>query len=115
MWRIAQVLSGIGFLIMLVAIGYGLAEGSFGTQGSVIIALTWGRISLIDLYVCFLLIWGWIAFREASWWRSLILLVLMLVFGALTASGYAFYALSTSGGDWRRFWLGRRFDSLLEA
>ncbi|GAB4576186.1 MAG: hypothetical protein Kow0077_31420 [Anaerolineae bacterium] len=105
---LAKILTAIGFVIMAVAIGYGLTNASFGTEGAVIVALTWGRITLIDIYTSFLLIWGWMVYREASWWRALILLVLMLVLGSLTATGYAFYALVTSGGDWRRFWLGRR-------
>jgi hypothetical protein len=104
----AKALTAIGFVIMAVAIGYGLTQADLGTEGAVIIALAWGRITLIDIYVAFLLIWGWMAYREASWWRALILLALMIVLGSLTATGYALYALVTSGGDWRRFWLGRR-------
>ncbi|NPV66044.1 MAG: DUF1475 family protein [Anaerolineae bacterium] len=105
---VAKILAAIGFVIMAVAIIYGLASASFGTEGAVIVALTWGRITLIDIYISFLLIWGWMLYREASWPRALILLVLMIVLGSLTATGYTLYALATSGGDWRRFWLGRR-------
>jgi len=32
---------------------------------------------------------------------------LMLLLGNWTASLYALVALLTSGGDWKRFWLGK--------
>ncbi len=106
--NIAKILAAIGFVIMAIAIVHGLTSADLGTEGAVIAALTWGRITLVDIYISFLLIWGWMLYREASWLRALILLALMIVLGSLTATGYTLYALVTSGGDWRRFWLGRR-------
>jgi hypothetical protein len=35
--------------------------------------------------------------------------VLMMGLGFWTASLYTLLALQASGGDWRRFWLGRRW------
>jgi hypothetical protein len=32
----------------------------------------------------------------------------MMVLGFFTASLYTFLALRSSGGDWHRFWFGRR-------
>jgi hypothetical protein len=32
----------------------------------------------------------------------------MMILGFWTASLYTLIALQTSGGDWQRFWLGRR-------
>jgi hypothetical protein len=34
----------------------------------------------------------------------------MLILGFRTASLHTLIALQSSGGDWRRFWLGRRLD-----
>jgi hypothetical protein len=70
--------------------------------------MPWGIVSLVDLYVGFILFSGWIVYREKSLIRSVIWVVLMMVLGFFAASLYAFVALQTSGGDWRRFWLGRR-------
>jgi hypothetical protein len=33
---------------------------------------------------------------------------LMMVLGFWTGALYSFIALQTSGGDWKRFWKGRR-------
>ncbi|MBN1955938.1 MAG: hypothetical protein JW900_12940 [Anaerolineae bacterium] len=58
----------------------------------------------------FTLFSGWIVYREKSLVRSAIWVVLMMVLGFFTASVYTLIALQTSGGDWRRFWLGHRGD-----
>jgi hypothetical protein len=34
----------------------------------------------------------------------------MMILGFWTGSLYTLVALQTSGGDWRRFWLGQRAD-----
>jgi hypothetical protein len=34
----------------------------------------------------------------------------MMVLGFFTASLYVFLALSTSGGEWKKFWEGNRAD-----
>jgi hypothetical protein len=106
--RIAKILVAGGFLVMLGSILYGVTQGDFSGEGGILLDLVWGQVTLIDIYTSFLLIWGWMVFREASWWRAGVLLVLMVTLGSLTATGYAFWAMQTSGGDWRRFWLGRR-------
>nr|MBN1228314.1 DUF1475 family protein [Anaerolineae bacterium] len=69
---------------------------------------------LVDVYIGFLLFAGWIIFREQSLVRSLIWVVLLLVLGNLTACLYVFVALQTSNNNWRKFWLGRRFDIELD-
>jgi hypothetical protein len=106
--RIIRIFVAAGFLVMLGSILYGLTSGDFSGEGSALLDMVWGRVTLIDIYTSFLLIWGWMVFREASWPRALILLVLMVALGSLTATGYTFWALQTNKGDWRRFWLGRR-------
>jgi predicted small integral membrane protein len=35
----------------------------------------------------------------------------MMVLGFFTASLYTFIALQSSGGDWGRFWMGRRWEN----
>jgi len=66
-------------------------------------------VSLVDLYVGFILFSGWIVYRERSLIPSIIWVVLMMVLGFFTASVYVFVALQTSDGDWRRFWMGKRW------
>ena len=63
---------------------------------------------MVDLYVGFVLFSGWIVYREESTIRTVVWVILMMTLGFWAASLYTLIALQTSGGDWRRFWLGRR-------
>jgi predicted membrane-bound dolichyl-phosphate-mannose-protein mannosyltransferase len=106
--RIAKILSALGALIMLGAIVSGFMTGDFNAEGSILLSIAWGRITLIDIYVSFFVFCGWVIFRERSWWRSIIWIALVIVLGSLTICTYTFLALQASGGSCHRFWFGRR-------
>jgi len=107
--RIAKAIAVLGILAMSAVLVYAFATGSLSQEGSVLLSMPWGIVSLVDLYVGFILFSGWIVYREKSFIRSVIWVILMMVLGFFTASLYTFIALQTSGGDWRRFWMGRRW------
>jgi len=106
--RLAKVIALLGVLAMGTVLVYGFTVGDFGGEGARLLAMPWGIVSMVDLYVGFILFSGWIVYREKSWWRALIWVALMMVLGFFTGSLYALIALQTSGGNWNRFWLGRR-------
>jgi hypothetical protein len=110
-YRGATALALIGFLIMLFSISSAFIVGDFFGEGSVILSLAWGKVSLIDVYIGFFIFSGWIIYRERSVGRSLIWVIFMMVFGNMTACLYILIALRQSGGDWTRFWLGDRVDA----
>ena len=87
----------------------GFTAGDFSGEGNLLLSMPWGIASLVDLYVGFALFSGWIVYRERSLVRSLVWVGPMVVLGSFTASLYNLIALFTSGGDWQRFWLGRRY------
>jgi hypothetical protein len=62
---------------------------------------------MVDLYVGFILFSVWIAYREKSGLAAAIWILFMMVLGFFTGSLYAFIALMRSGGDWKKFWLGK--------
>ena len=103
----AKVVSLVGLFAMTGIIVYAFIVGDFGQEGAQLLAMPWGQVSMVDLYVGFILFSGWIIYREKSLGRSIIWVVLMMVLGNWTASLYALLALLTCGGDWKRFWLGR--------
>jgi hypothetical protein len=105
--KLANILALLGFLVMFATLTYGFVVGDFAAEGSLLLSLAWGKVSLIDVYVGFLLFSGWIVYREKSVTRSIIWVALMMVFGNLTACLYTLLALQESQGDWGRFWLGR--------
>ena len=106
--RLAKVIALLGVLAMGAVLVYGFTVGDFGGEGARLLAMPWGIVSMVDLYVGFILFSVWIVYREKSWWRALVWVVLMMVLGFFAGSLYALIALQASGGDWRRFWLGRR-------
>ena len=105
--RIAKFIALLGLLAMSGVLIYGFTSGDFVGEGSVLLSMPWGIVSMVDLYVGFTLFSGWIVYRERSPVRSAVWVVLMMILGFFTASLYTLIALQTSGGDWRRFWMGR--------
>lgn len=107
----AKILSFFGIVVMVIALLYGFTVGDFSADGAALLQNPWGVVSMVDLYVGFALFSGWIIFREKSFVRSLIWVILMMVLGFLTASVYTFIAANTSQGDWKKFWMGQRIDA----
>ncbi len=106
--RIAKFIALVGLLAMTGILIYGFTVGNFSTEGAKLLAMPWGIVSLVDLYVGFTLFSCWIVFREKAWLPSVVWVILMMVLGFWTGALYTFVALQTSGGDWKRFWYGKR-------
>jgi hypothetical protein len=106
--RYAKLLSLIGVIVMIVALANGFINGDFTGEGSQLVSMPWGVISLVDLYVGFTLFSGWILYREGWTLKAALWIVLMMVLGFFTGALYTFLALQSSGGDWNKFWLGKR-------
>jgi hypothetical protein len=107
---IAKLVALSGLLTMAGILIYGFTEGDFNAEGRVLLSMPWGIVSLVDVYVGFVLFSGWIVYREKSLVRSMVWVFLMMVLGSFTASLYTLIALQTSAGDWKRFWMGSRRD-----
>lgn len=91
---------------MSAALIYGFTAGNFAVDGAKILSNPWGIVSIVDLYVGFILFSGWIIYREELNLRTFIWVVFMMVLGFFTGAVYTFLALNRSNGDWRKFWLG---------
>lgn len=106
--KLAKIIAWIGLLAMSAVLIYGFTAGNFNEDGSEILANPWGIVSLVDLYVGFVLFSGWIVYREKYAPVAAVWIILMLVLGFFTGALYTLVALYTSRGDWQRFWLGAR-------
>ena len=106
--KITKVISLLGLLAMTGILIYGFTVGDFSSEGTKLLAMPWGIVSLVDLYVGFTLFSCWIVYREKSILRSTIWVVLMMTTGFWAGALYTFLALQTSHGDWSRFWKGNR-------
>lgn len=106
--KIAKAISLLGLLAMTGILIYGFTVGNFSVEGTQLLAMPWGIVSLVDLYVGFSLFSCWIVFREKAVLPSVIWVILMMVLGFWAGALYTFIALQTCGGDWKRFWNGKR-------
>lgn len=109
--KLAKAISLLGLLAMTAALVYGFTVGDFVDDGAQLLSNPWGVVSIVDLYVGFILFSGWIIYREKSVLRSIIWVILMMVLGFFSGALYTFIALQTSGDDWQRFWMGNRAPS----
>ncbi|MBN1581739.1 MAG: DUF1475 family protein [Anaerolineae bacterium] len=114
-YGVAKVVAVLGVLAMASVLIYGFTVGDFGGEGQLLLSMPWGIVSLVDVYVGFILFSGWIIYREKSIVRSIVWVILVMILGNLTASLYVLIALIASRGDWKRFWLGNRLNDELES
>jgi predicted small integral membrane protein len=105
--RIAKTVSLLGILAMTTVLVYGFTLGDFLGEGSRLLSMPWGIVSMVDLYTGFALFSAWIIYREESLPAAILWTIAMLTLGFFAGSLYAFLALQASGGDWRKFWLGK--------
>lgn len=112
--KVAKILAWIGLLAMTAALLNGFINGNFGEDGGELLSNPWGIVSLVDLYVGFVLFSIWIAFREKNVLVAILWIILMMVLGFFTGSLYTLIALYQSKGDWGRFFLGSRKEEVLK-
>jgi hypothetical protein len=105
--KIAKAISVLGMLAMTSVLVYGFTVGDFLGEGSKLLAMPWGIVSLVDLYTGFTLFSVWIIYREKSLPVAILWTIAMMTLGFFAGSLYAFLALQSSGDDWRKFWLGK--------
>ena len=107
---VIRALSLLGAVIMTVTIVLGFLSGGFMDEGSAIWALSWGKVTLIDLYVGLVFFGIWVSVRERRlsavvlWWAGLVVL------GNLAAALYLVYA-SFSASSVRELLTGERVHS----
>jgi len=105
--KIAKIISFLGIIAMTGVLIYGFTVGDFLAEGSQLLAMPWGIVSLVDLYTGFILFSMWIIYREKSLPVAIVWTVAMMTLGFFAGALYSFLALQASNGDWRKFWLGK--------
>lgn len=96
-----------GFLIMLVVVCYALAYGDFFIEGAALIDMTWGIVTLVDLYLGLLLFCFWIMCREENITIALSWSVLILLLGNMLSFLYVLKVFYEAQGSMKIFWLGK--------
>ena len=108
----AKAVAGLGAMAMVAILIYGFAGGDFFAEGGQLVRMPWGIVSLVDLYVGFLLFALWILYREGFNVVATAWIAAVMVLGSLAICLYCLVALSRSGGSWKRFFHGRHADAI---
>ena len=103
----ARMVAVLGALAMIAVLAYGFIEGDFAGEGGRLLGMPWGMVSLVDLYVGFVLFAVWILFRDGITWLSVLWIAAVMILGSLAICLYVLAVLRTSKRDWSLFFLGR--------
>lgn len=100
-----KIAAWIGAIVMASMIVFSLVTGDFMGEGSILLGMVWGQMSMVDLYVGFLLFYLWILRREKTILSKLFWFVLLMVTGSLATALYILKAAYTSKTE-TEFFLG---------
>lgn len=109
--KTAKAFAVTGTLIMFLTLIYGFFMGDFFKEGSILFSMAWGKVSLIDVYIGFFLFSAWVLYREKKWTTTAMWILSIMVLGNFITCLYATIALYNSGEDFKRFWLGKHYQS----
>lgn len=107
--KIAKLFAVTLTLVMFLTLAYGFMEGNFLKEGIILLSMTWGKVSLIDVYVGFFLFSAWVFYREEKGMTALLWIASVMILGSFAACLYTTIALYTSGENFKRFWLGYQY------
>lgn len=85
--RVVRVAAPVAATVMAATVAVGLLAAPTGAAAE-LLANTWGRVTLVDLYLAFGAVWVWIAWRERSVVAAVVWAVLLVVGGSIALWGY---------------------------
>ena len=95
-------------LLMGGALVHGAMVGNLVEEGTLLLALAWGRVTMIEVYTGFALVAAWIWHREPRAWVAGGWIVALCLLGNVVAGCYVVLAARGCRGSTSRFWLGPR-------
>jgi hypothetical protein len=113
--KIAKIIAWLGLIAMTVALLNGFINGSFTEDGAMILTNPWGIVSLVDLYVGFILFAMWMAFRGKNVLYTIFWVISIMILGFFIGALYVVIALYQSDDDWLTFFLGARKEKVLNS
>jgi hypothetical protein len=102
------IVVGSATVVMAAALGWGAVSGELAVEGSALLRMPWGLVSLVEIYVGITLFACWIFWREANSVRAGAWTVAVVLIGNLVSCVYVLLALRAARGDALRFWMGAR-------
>lgn len=106
--RTGKIIAWLGLIAMTLGLANGFINGDFFKDGASLFRNPWGVMSLVDLYVGFVLFSMWVAFREKHIFSKVIWITGMMILGFFTGALYVLYAFYTCKDDWQVFFMGSK-------
>lgn len=104
----ASIVVALAAAAMAGALAWGLTGGDLAAEGGAMLDMTWGVVSLVEIYVGMILFGGWVFWREASPVRAGAWMAAAAVLGNIVSCVYVLRVLHAARGDAQRFWMGAR-------
>ena len=101
----------LGWAVLAVMLGmlvHAFHRGDLGVEGAALLAMPWGRATVVEVYAGIGLFAGWIVYRERSRMVAALWIGLICLAGNAASALYVLVALRASGGDPCGFWMGAR-------
>lgn len=98
-------LAGAGTMMLVIA--YGMVYGDVTVEGSTLLRMPWGVVTLVDVYIGLVLFSGWVLRREHNGVAAAGWIAAFLAAGNLATCVYVLKAAAESRNDPRSFWMGR--------
>ncbi len=84
---------------MIMALAYGFYVGDLSKEGEQLMAMPWGIITIIDVYVGILFFSAWVWYREQYAWISMIWIVSFICLGNFATAIYLLKAVLEAKGN----------------
>jgi len=101
-----KIAAWIGAIVMAGMIIFSIVTGDFIVDGGALLSNVWGQMSMVDLYVGFLLFYLWILRREKKVLPKIVWFILLMVTGSLATALYILKAAYESKTE-TEFFLGK--------
>ena len=98
----------IATIVMASALGWAIVAGDLSEEGSIILRIPWGVVSLVEIYVGMALFGCWVFWRESNIVSSCAWMAAVAIAGNIASCIYVVLALRAARGDVMRFWMGAR-------
>lgn len=101
-----KILAWLGLVLMSGAIIYGFLYGDFSGEGTRLLNMVWGQVTLIDIYIVFSLFIAWVVYREKTGLSKGIWTLLILTLGSFAICLYILIAAYRCRNNPKRFFMG---------
>lgn len=104
---IPKLLGYVGFFIMSSFVIYAMVYGNFSSEGSVLVSMPWGLVSLVDIYLGLIIFSCWVIWREENKSIGCLWALSIMALGNMISCLYILKAAYDAEGNIFRFILGK--------